>query len=105
MFGGIVLVDVRYLDAHIESYERFHVYREGAVRRIAHGVRILAQCRAVDHGLDAVVGMTDMYARRFIGKDQMSFAVPYSLYRRMEADVDGSFLVKEKFIDQMSKCI
>ncbi len=53
----------------------------------------------------AVVGMTDMYARRFIGKDQMSFAVPYSLYKRMAADIDDSFLVKDKFIDQMSKCI
>jgi hypothetical protein len=53
----------------------------------------------------AVVGMTDMYARRFIGKDQLSFAVPYSLYKRMENDVDVSFLRKEKFIDNMSKCI
>ena len=53
----------------------------------------------------AVVGMTDMYARRFIGKDQLSFAVPYSLYKRMENDVDASFLRKEKFIDNMSKCI
>ena len=53
----------------------------------------------------AVVGMTDMYARRFIGKDQMSFAVPYKLYRRMVSDIDDSFLMKEKFAEQMSLCI
>ena len=53
----------------------------------------------------AVVGMTDMYARRYIGKDQMSFAVPYSLYKRMVSDIDSSFLMKDKFIENMEKCI
>ena len=53
----------------------------------------------------AVVGMTDMYARRFVGKDQMSFAVPYKLYQRMERDIDSSFLMKEKFIENMDKCL
>ena len=49
--------------------------------------------------------MTDMYARRFVGKDQMSFAVPYKLYQRMERDIDSSFLMKEKFIENMDKCL
>ena len=53
----------------------------------------------------AVVGMTDMYARRFVEKDQMSFAVPYKLYRRMVSDIDESFLMKEKYIENMSKCL
>ena len=53
----------------------------------------------------AVIGMTDMYARRYIGKDQMSFAVPYKLYKRMMSDIDDSFLMKEKFIANMEKCI
>ena len=53
----------------------------------------------------AVVGMTDMYARRFVGKDQMSFAVPYKLYRRMVSDIDDSFLMKEKYIENMSMCL
>ena len=53
----------------------------------------------------AVVGMTDMYARRFIGKDQLSFAVPYKLYQRMVDDIDDSFLMKEKFIESMDKCL
>ena len=53
----------------------------------------------------AVLGMTDMYARRYIGKDQMSFAVPYKLYRRMVSDIDDSFLMKEKFIENMERCL
>ena len=53
----------------------------------------------------AVLGMADMYARRYIGKDQMSFAVPYKLYRRMVSDIDDSFLMKEKFIENMEKCL
>ena len=53
----------------------------------------------------AVLGMTDMYARRYIGKDQMSFAAPYKLYRRMVSDIDDSFLMKEKFIENMEKCL
>lgn len=53
----------------------------------------------------AIIGMTDMYARRFVAKDQMSFAVPYKLYLRMVDDIDGSFLMKDKFIENFSRCI
>jgi len=53
----------------------------------------------------AVVGMTDMYARRFVKREEMSFAVPYKLYRRMVSDIDSSFLTKEKFEDTFSKII
>ncbi len=52
-----------------------------------------------------IVGMTDMYARRFVGKEQMSFAVPYKLYQRMADDIDGSFLMKSKFIENFEKCL
>lgn len=53
----------------------------------------------------AIIGMTDMYARRFVGKDQLSFAVPYKLYQRMVGDIDDSFFKKEKFIESFEKCI
>ena len=53
----------------------------------------------------AVVGMTDMYARRFIGKDQLSFAVPFNLYQRMDADVEESFLTKGKFKINFDTCL
>ena len=45
----------------------------------------------------AVIGMTDMYARRFIDRDKMSFAVPYKLYQRMINGLDDSFLSREKY--------
>ena len=53
----------------------------------------------------AIIGMTDMYARRFVGRDQLSFAVPYKLYQRMMDDIDGSFLTNEKFISNFEKCM
>ena len=53
----------------------------------------------------AVIGMTDMYARRFVDKEQLSFAVPYSLYQRMDSDIDDSFLMKEKFKENFNKCL
>jgi len=44
----------------------------------------------------AVVGLTDLSARRYIGdqlgRDLMTFAVPFALFEEMEADVEGSFL-------------
>jgi hypothetical protein len=53
----------------------------------------------------AVVGMTDMYARRFVGKDELSFAVPYCLYKRMEKDIGDSFMMKEKYAENLDKCL
>ena len=42
---------------------------------------------------------------RVIAKDQLSFAVPYKLYRRMDSDLDESFLTTGKFRLNMDKCI
>lgn len=52
-----------------------------------------------------VIGMTDMYARRYVGLDQMTYAVPYSLYRRMTADIPGSFLEDEKYLENLAKSL
>jgi len=53
----------------------------------------------------AIIGMTDLYARRYVDKDKMSFAVPYKLYQRMEDDIDDSFMMKEKYQEYVSTCI
>lgn len=53
----------------------------------------------------AVVGFTDLYARRYIDRDKMTFAVPYSLYRRMEADVPSSFMGAEGWKDTLGRCL
>ena len=52
-----------------------------------------------------IIGMTDMYARRFVGMDEVTYAVPYKLYRRMIDDIPGSFLEDEKFLANMDKAL
>jgi len=52
-----------------------------------------------------VVGMSDIYARRFIDPDEMTFAVPYKLYRTMEADAPKSFLYSDRWDSLLEKCI
>ena len=53
----------------------------------------------------AIIGMTDMYARRFADRDKLSFAIPYKLYKRMVDDIDDSFLAKEKYIENFEKAL
>lgn len=47
----------------------------------------------------AVIGLTDIMARRMtrklLGKDKLTFSVPFQLYREMEKNVPGSFLESE----------
>ena len=47
----------------------------------------------------AVVGLTDLSARKYVAKqlghDVMTFAVPFDLFREMEGNVPGSFLERE----------
>lgn len=46
----------------------------------------------------AVVGLNDLSARKYLrklGKDLMTFAVPYAMFQEMEGNVEGSFLEKE----------
>lgn len=53
----------------------------------------------------AVLGMTDIYARRFIPENMFSFAVPYVLYQRMASDLSSSFLGREKWPEMLEKCV
>lgn len=47
----------------------------------------------------AVIGLTDIMARRMtrklLGKDKLTFSVPFQLYREIEKNVPGSFLESE----------
>ncbi|AQS58163.1 DUF169 domain-containing protein [Desulforamulus ferrireducens] len=46
----------------------------------------------------AVIGMTDISARKVVDKDILSFAVPYKMYLEMESNVEGSFLEEHEWI-------
>ena len=52
-----------------------------------------------------IIGMTDMYARRYVGADQLTYAIPYKLYKRMIDDIPGSFLESERFLEYMDKSL
>ncbi len=53
----------------------------------------------------AVLGMTDLYARRFVDHDKFTLSVPYRLYLRMEENTEASFLGKENWPEYLGKCI
>ncbi len=61
-----------------------------------HQIGIFAYREAESEKPRAVIGLTDLDARmnvrRQLGDDVLTFAVPYSLFREMEDNVEGSFL-------------
>ena len=50
----------------------------------------------------AILGMTDLYARRFLEPQEMSFAAPYGMWKRMESNAGSSFLTMEKWEKALS---
>lgn len=53
----------------------------------------------------AVVGLTDLSARKYIAKqlghNMMTFAVPFAMFQEMEANVPGSFLERDTWRELM----
>lgn len=70
----------------------------------AAGCQAMGVCTYAESGSEtprAVIGLTDIMAREAVrkqlGKDKLTFSVPFSLYREMEANVHGSFLEKDEW--------
>ena len=49
-----------------------------------------------------VVGLTDLSARQYlraqVGKDVVSFTIPFQRFLEMEANIEGSFLEQEPWV-------
>lgn len=52
-----------------------------------------------------VIGMTDLYARRFVPADMLSFAVPFKLFQRMDDDIGNSYFGKDSWPETLKKCL
>ncbi|AEG14111.1 protein of unknown function DUF169 [Desulfofundulus kuznetsovii DSM 6115] len=51
----------------------------------------------------AVIGLTDISARKHVDKDLLSFAVPFKMFLQMESNVEGSFLEKENWLQVLER--
>jgi uncharacterized protein (DUF169 family) len=63
-------------------------------------IGIFAYREATNESPHAIVGLTDLSARRYIARqvgrnDLLSFTVPFEMFREMEANVKGSFLERD----------
>ncbi len=70
----------------------------------AAGCQAMGVCTYVESDTEnprAVIGLTDIHARKevrkLLGKDKLTFSVPYSLYVEMEKNVPGSFLESDEW--------
>ncbi len=68
-------------------------------------IGILAYREAESDTPRAVIGLTDLSARkitnRVVGKDILSFTVPYTMFAEMEANAEGSFLDRDTWAEVM----
>ncbi len=46
---------------------------------------------------DAFLGATELYVRKFVRPEEMTFAVPYEAYKRMESNADKTFLANGRW--------
>lgn len=63
-----------------------------------HSVCILPYKEDESDNPRAVIGLTDISARKCVDKDILSFSVPYKMFLEMESNVEGSFLEKHEWL-------
>jgi hypothetical protein len=64
-------------------------------------MQVLDQARS--ESPKAVIGLTDITARKYLDKNVLSFSVPFKRFVEMEANVEGSFLTKGKDWPEIAK--
>lgn len=60
-----------------------------------HSICMLPYYESLQKNPHAILGMTDISARPLVPPDILSFTVPFSMFKEMEAEIPGSFLEKE----------
>lgn len=68
-----------------------------------HTLFIIPYAEAQKEQPRAIIGLTDISARKHVDKDLLSFAVPYKMFRQMEDNVEGSFLEKETWLNVLKR--
>jgi len=62
-----------------------------------HSICIIPLNEAKSDAPKAVIGLTDVSARKYLEKDILSFSVPYKMFLEMEDNVEESFLTREEW--------
>ncbi|OAT80703.1 DUF169 domain-containing protein [Desulfotomaculum copahuensis] len=68
-----------------------------------HTLFIIPYAEAQKEQPRAIIGLTDISARKHVDKDLLSFAVPYKMFRQMEDNVEGSFLQRETWLNVLKR--
>lgn len=63
-----------------------------------HSIGIIPLNEAKSDTPKAVIGLTDVSARKYLEKDILSFSVPYKMFLEMEDNVEKSFLTREEWL-------
>ncbi len=63
-----------------------------------HSIGIMPYKEEDSENPRAIIGLTDVSARKHVEKNILSFSVPYKMFLEMESNVEGSFLEKEEWL-------
>ncbi|HOV78826.1 MAG TPA: DUF169 domain-containing protein [Bacillota bacterium] len=62
-----------------------------------HSICIIPYREEAAENPRAIIGLTDISARKHVDRDILSFTVPYKMFLEMESNVEGSFLEREEW--------
>jgi len=68
-----------------------------------HSTCIIPYQEAESEHPKAIIGLTDISARKHVDKDILSFTVPYKMFLEMENNAPGSFLKKETWLKVLER--
>ena len=64
-----------------------------------HSTVIEPVCQGLEAEPKALIGLTDLSARKYVSPELLSFSLPFARFLEMEEQVDESFLVKHTWLE------